>query len=78
MTLHAPGVPIQVEMVEILGSEQLIHGVHGDSPVIIRCPVELTRSFPIEVGEAIQVGITSTDRLHWFDRDTGVRIQADT
>ena len=77
MTLHAPGVPIQVEMVEILGSEQLIHGVYGDSPVIIRCPVELTRSYPIEVGEAIQVGMTSAAHLHWFDRDTGVRIEAE-
>lgn len=75
MALHAPGVPIQVEMVEILGSEQLIHGMHGDSAMVIRCPVELTRNYPIEVGEAIQVGIDSAERLHWFDRDTGIRIE---
>lgn len=78
MTLHAPGIPIQVEMVEILGSEQLIHGIHGDSSLVIRCPVELTRNYPIEVGETIQVGIKSSDRLHWFDRDTGVRIDEST
>lgn len=74
ISLHAPGVTILVEMVEILGSEQLIHGVHGDTPVIVRCPVELTRSYPIETGETIQIGVDSADRLHWFDRDTGIRI----
>lgn len=78
IALHAPGVPIQVEMVEILGSEQLIHGVHGDSAMVIRCPVELTRNYPIEVAETIQVGIQSADRLHWFDRDTGMRIDTTT
>lgn len=74
MSLHAPGVPILVEMVEILGSEQLIHGMHGDTAVIIRCPVELTRHYPIETGEAIQAGIDTANKLHWFDRDTGIRI----
>lgn len=75
ISLHAPGVTILVEMIEILGSEQLIHGMHGDTAVIVRCPVELTRKYPIEIGEAIQVGVDSADRLHWFDRDTGMRIQ---
>lgn len=76
MSLHAPGITILVEMVEILGSEQLIHGTHGDTAVIVRCPVELTRNYPLEIGETIQVGVTSMDRLHWFDRDTGMRLES--
>lgn len=74
VTLHAPGIPLLVEMVEILGSEQLIHGRHGDTGFVVRCPVELTSTYPIEVGEAIQVGTDDPTRLHWFDCDTGVRI----
>lgn len=76
ISLHAPGITILVEMIEILGSEQLIHGMHGDTAVIVRCPVELTRKYPIEIGETIQVGVDSADRLHWFDRDTGMRIES--
>lgn len=74
LALHAPGIPLLVEMVEILGSEQLIHGRHGDIAVVVRCPVEQTKTYPIEVGEAIQVGPDNLGRLHWFDRDTGLRI----
>lgn len=77
MQLHAPGIPLQVEMVEILGSEQLIHGRHADTAFVVRCPVELTRTYPIEVGETIQVGVDRTERIHWFDRDTGQRIDTE-
>ena len=36
--LHVPGVTTQVEMVEILGSEQLLHLGCGDYRIIVRCP----------------------------------------
>src|SRR5690606_29560509 len=32
MKLHGSGIAMDVEMVEILGSEQLIHGRHGITP----------------------------------------------
>jgi len=73
--LHTPGVQLQIEMVEILGSEQLIHGRQGDAGFIIRCPVEATRQYPIQQGEAIQVGIGDAAGLHWFDYNTGQRIE---
>ena len=44
MRLHTPGVPIEVEMVEVLGSEQLVHGRHGDTPVVLRCPTVETKA----------------------------------
>lgn len=75
MVLHAPGIPIQVEMVEILGSEQLVHGRHGDSPLVLRCATSLTREFPLQVGETIQVGCDADHPVHWFDAETGLRIK---
>jgi len=75
MALHADGVPLNVEMVEILGSEQLIHGMHGDTPVVVRCPVSLTKDYPVQIGEAIQVGWDGEHALHWFDPETGKRIE---
>jgi sn-glycerol 3-phosphate transport system ATP-binding protein len=74
MRLHAPGVPIDIEMVEILGSEQLIHGRHGDTLIVMRCPVALTKEHPLQRGETVQVGIDGVHPLHWFDRKTGKRI----
>lgn len=74
--LHVPGVTTQVEMVEILGSEQLLHLGCGDYRIIVRCPIEQTREYPIQIGEAIQIGYMPPHPLHWFDRDTGLRIEA--
>ncbi len=74
MRLHAPGIPIDVEMVEILGSEQLIHGRHGDMPVVLRCPVGLTKEHPLQLGESVLVGPDGVHPLHWFDNKTGRRI----
>src|SRR3546814_16318381 len=31
MRLRKPGIPVEIEMVEVLGSEQLIHGRIGDT-----------------------------------------------
>lgn len=74
MRLHAEGVPILIEMVEILGSEQLVHGRHADTPVVLRCPIDLTRHYPLEVGETIQAGSDGVHPLHWFDHASGRRI----
>lgn len=74
--LHVPGVTTQVEMVEVLGSEQLLHLGCGDYRIIVRCPIEQTREYPIQIGEAIQIGHMPPHPLHWFDRETGLRIDA--
>lgn len=74
LVLHASGIALQVDMVEILGSEQLIHTHYGDTSVVIRCPLDLTRVYPIQPGEAIQVGVDDPRNLHWFDYDSGQRI----
>jgi len=76
MRLHKPGIPVEIEMVEILGSEQLIHGRIGDTLIVVRCPVSLTKDHPIQVGDAFQIGSDGVHPLHWFDAETGKRIEA--
>src|SRR5690625_1862295 len=74
LKIHQPGLEIAVEMVEVLGSEQLIHGRLGDYPIIVRCATEETERYPIEIGEAIQVGLAEGQPLHWFDKTTQQRL----
>ncbi|NYT36794.1 sn-glycerol-3-phosphate import ATP-binding protein UgpC [Allopusillimonas soli] len=74
IVLHRQGVPVTVEMVEILGSEQLIHGRHGPAPLVLRCPIGLTSEYPLQIGEAVQFGPDPAHPLHWFDPDSGRRI----
>ncbi len=76
MRLHAPGISMEIEMIEILGSEQLVHGRHGDTSIIVRCPVSETRKHPLQIGETIEVGDDGQHPLHWFDIKTGKRIDA--
>src|SRR5690606_6030229 len=77
MRLYTPGIPMEVEMVEILGSEQLVHGRHGDTTMVVRCPVNETAKNPLQIGEIIEVGDDGIHPLHWFDRTTGKRIEAE-
>ncbi|HEU0229066.1 MAG TPA: sn-glycerol-3-phosphate import ATP-binding protein UgpC [Burkholderiaceae bacterium] len=74
MRLRKPGIPVDIEMVEVLGSEQLIHGRIGDTQLVVRCPVSLTRDQPVRVGDAFPVGSDGVHPLHWFDAGTGKRI----
>ncbi len=76
MHLHAAGIPIDIEMVEILGSEQLVHGRHHDTPLIVRCAVNMTKEHPLLAGETVMVGPDQQNALHWFDTETGKRIEA--
>lgn len=75
MRLHSRGLAVEVEMVEILGSEQLIHGRLGDTLIVLRCPVSLTAANPVMPGETVQMGTDEAHPLHWFDADTGRRIE---
>lgn len=74
--LHGSGICLQVEMIEILGSEQLIHGLHKDHGMVVRCPVKATASYPIQLGETIQIGRDPDHPLHWFDKNTGQRVES--
>ncbi|HLR29771.1 MAG TPA: sn-glycerol-3-phosphate import ATP-binding protein UgpC [Paenalcaligenes sp.] len=75
--LHQSGIEVDIEMVEVLGSEQLIHARLGDYPIVVRCPTEETARYPLELDEAIQIGLNPGHPLHWFDKETQRRLEFD-
>ena len=71
LVLAASGVPLIVEMVEVLGADMLVHGKAGTDSVIVRLPDGAHPAF----GEPIHV-VFDASRVHWFDPATGLRIDA--
>jgi sn-glycerol 3-phosphate transport system ATP-binding protein len=69
LVLAATGLPLVVELVEVLGADMLVHGKVGDDSVIVRLPDGAHPSF----GEKIHCAFDAA-RLHWFDPSTGMRI----
>ena len=67
LVLAASGLPLIVEMVEVLGADMLVHGKVGDDSVIVRLPDGAHPSF----GEQIHC-VFEAARLHWFDPSTGM------
>ena len=74
VTLNQPGIPLVIEMIEILGSEKLIHARVGETLVVIRCDVHDARSTQYALGDTIDVGPDARHPLHWFDPETTRRI----
>ncbi|MCU0930757.1 MAG: sn-glycerol-3-phosphate import ATP-binding protein UgpC [Serpentinimonas sp.] len=64
------GWALQVETVELLGAERLVHARLGEESVIIRTHED--QGAP-EVGSTIYAR-PREDRLHWFSAETGKRI----
>ncbi|WP_345797860.1 sn-glycerol-3-phosphate import ATP-binding protein UgpC [Castellaniella sp. MT123] len=74
LRLGAPGLQARVDMVEVLGSEQLIHARWGEQPLVLRCAVTETRDRPLKNGDTITLGPDGQHPAHWFDAGTGKRI----
>jgi sn-glycerol 3-phosphate transport system ATP-binding protein len=62
--------PLQVELVEMLGAERLVHGRLGRAPFTLRIDGTLT---PPRPGQALGLR-ADAQRLHWFDSTTGQRV----
>ena len=62
--------PMQVELVEMLGAERLVHGHLGSAAFTLRIPS--TDRAPV-AGERLMVS-ASPDHLHWFDSGNGRRV----
>jgi sn-glycerol 3-phosphate transport system ATP-binding protein len=70
LTLGSEGWPVQVETVELLGAERLVHARLGDELLTIRTD-EATPA--PTVGGTVRA-LPRPDRLHWFDATSGRRI----
>lgn len=75
LSLHIPQFPVSVEMVEILGSEQLIHCTLDGQSLVLRADLHETDANPIKAGDTIKIGSNQKFPLHWFDCETGRRIE---
>lgn len=74
--LHETGIPVKIEMVEILGSEQLIHGLIDQTNIIIRQNVHahIPTQAPLKPGNIIYIRPDGNHALHWFDPETTHRL----
>jgi sn-glycerol 3-phosphate transport system ATP-binding protein len=69
LMVGAGSLPMQVETVEMLGAEHLIHGVIGGHEIVVRTgPSENPAP-----GSTLQLGFRP-EAMHWFDADSGGRI----
>ena len=64
-------LPMQVETVEMLGAEHLIHGVVAGHDVILRTGPHDNPA----PGTTLHLGF-KPDSVHWFDADSGARVDA--
>ena len=62
--------PLQVETLEMLGAERLVHGRLGGTLFTVRMDATLP---PPAVGQAVRLR-PAPGRLHWFDAGTGLRV----
>ena len=66
------GWSLQVETVELLGAERLVHARLGQEPLTIRLDESVAAPAPGQTFEAS----ARADRLHQFDASTGLRVSA--
>jgi sn-glycerol 3-phosphate transport system ATP-binding protein len=63
------GIPLTVELVEVLGADMLVHGRTGGEAVIARLPDGTHPAY----GQMLHLRFDGP-RMHWFDPATGRRI----
>lgn len=69
--LGRPGLSLQVELVEALGAELLVHTRCGGQSMVIRCAT----GADVAMGQTVTAGFDAA-MLHWFDPQTTQRITA--
>jgi sn-glycerol 3-phosphate transport system ATP-binding protein len=70
LLLGSGDLPIQVETVEMLGAEHLIHGVVAGHDVIVRTGPHDNPA----PGTTLRLGF-KPEAVHWFSADTGARVE---
>jgi sn-glycerol 3-phosphate transport system ATP-binding protein len=70
------GLKARIELIEILGSEQLIHMRWGEQRLVLRCAVADTRDRPLSIGDTVVLGPDGQHPAHWFDAQTGHRVDS--
>ncbi|WP_459572802.1 sn-glycerol-3-phosphate import ATP-binding protein UgpC [Cupriavidus sp. 8B] len=68
---HEAIAEIDVRLVEALGADSFAYGTLGGQPVVVR----LDSNMPVRGGDRLPI-TTSAEHLHFFDTDSGKRIEA--
>jgi len=68
---HDAIAEVEVRVVEALGADSFAYGSLGGQPVVVR----LDSHTPVRAGDRLPI-TASADHLHFFDRETGKRIEA--
>jgi len=69
LQLGRPGLAMQVELVEALGAELLVHTRCGGQSMVIRCAAGTA----VATGQSVTAGFDAAT-VHWFDPETTRRI----
>ena len=69
LVVAAAGLPLVIELVEVLGADMLVHGKAGGEAVIVRLPDGTHPAY----GQTLFCTFDAA-RVHWFDQATGARI----
>lgn len=75
MVIDDTGLRVTVEMIETLGSEQLIHVRYKEQLLIVRCASSYKH---LHLGDIIFVSYDSQIPVHWFNAENGHRVNADS
>jgi sn-glycerol 3-phosphate transport system ATP-binding protein len=65
-----PAMVLQVELVELLGADTIVHGRIGDGASLL---ARIDGAVPIRSGESLPVSLAA-ERVYLFDPDSGARI----
>ncbi|EHP38175.1 glycerol-3-phosphate transporter ATP-binding subunit [Cupriavidus basilensis OR16] len=68
---HVAIAEIEIRLVEALGADSYAYGTLGGQPVVVR----LDSNMPVRGGDRLPITATA-EHLHFFDADTGKRIDA--
>jgi sn-glycerol 3-phosphate transport system ATP-binding protein len=74
MILNTRGLSAEVEMIETLGSEQLVHCRYGHDQLIVRCTTRQLTDAPLQPGMRLDIGPDGRHPMHWFEIDSGRRV----
>ena len=74
MVLGGRGLRAEVEMVETLGSEQLVHLRSGKTQLVVRATTRELTQASAKVGDLIDVGPDDRHALHWYELEGGKRV----
>jgi sn-glycerol 3-phosphate transport system ATP-binding protein len=74
MLFDTHGFEAEIEMIETLGSEQLVHCRYGADQIVVRCTTRQLSESQLRAGERMEIGPDGRHPLHWFDAETGQRV----